>query len=133
MTGLLILPDNSLAVGTNQLMAANGKVGIGMSPAVDSSLLTVNGDVNITSGLLRFNGTQISLSNLKNVSVGSPAMNQVLAFNGANWTNATLSNVSSGSNVSFYLNSQADGDIPAYKKLLTAPGAETEVNDDYGG
>ncbi len=127
MSGILNLPSNGLIVGTTQIVALNGAVGIGTATPSASYQLTVNGDVNVTNGLLRFSGTQIGLNNLKNVAVGSPAVNQVLAFNGTNWVNTTLSSVSAGNVVSFYLQTQA-GDISPFKQLQATPGAGSEVD-----
>ena len=52
MTGTLNLPANGLIAGTDQLVLANGKIGIGTTSP--TSLLTVGGTVEITSIGLKF-------------------------------------------------------------------------------
>ena len=60
MTGLLVLPENGLKVGANQLAVAGGKVGIGTD--TPSAALEVRGDVKLgATGELKATGAEENL------------------------------------------------------------------------
>ncbi|MFA4817609.1 MAG: tail fiber domain-containing protein [Parcubacteria group bacterium] len=129
LTGQIQFNDNGTLGADADLFwdSSNKRLGIGTSSP--NYTLTVDGDLNLTSGSrIRINGTQIALNNLKDATTTSPSMNQVLSWNGSRWVNTTLANISTtGNSITFYPENHTS-DTSGYLELLGAPGEGAEAD-----
>lgn len=68
------------------------------------------------------------LSQLSDVIISSPLLDQILKYNGVNWMNANLATISAGAAVGFYYNGSVS-DISGYETLSRIPDTHVEQDE----
>jgi len=92
MTGTLNLPSNGLVVGTNQLVASGGSIGIGESSPDSAALLELS---STTKGFLPPRMTTTQRDAISNPPAGlmiyNTTTNKLNFYNGTAWEEVTSS------------------------------------------